>query len=169
VSALARAFGLSRSTLLHYHRIGLLEPTARTAAGYRLYSQDDARTLARLLELRAAGLSLDAIRSTLHSPPGVHDALRQQVAQLDANQQALHNQRQVLMRLLQEAASSADPGLMDRQTWTAMFRAIGLSDADMRRWHAEFERSRPQAHRVFLASLGIPAADIARIRRWARA
>ncbi len=36
VGKLAEDFGLSRSTLLYYDRIGLLQPAARTEKGYRV-------------------------------------------------------------------------------------------------------------------------------------
>ena len=38
ISKLARACGLSRSTLLYYDRLGLLPPSGRTGSGYRCYS-----------------------------------------------------------------------------------------------------------------------------------
>ena len=43
VGRLARAFGLSRSTLLYYDSIGLLRPTGRSPANYRLYTRADGR------------------------------------------------------------------------------------------------------------------------------
>jgi len=41
IRELAGLFGLSRSTLLYYDRIGLLSPSARSESGYRLYSAAD--------------------------------------------------------------------------------------------------------------------------------
>ena len=41
VSRLGRRYGLSRSTLLYYDRIGLLSASARSAAGYRVYGERD--------------------------------------------------------------------------------------------------------------------------------
>ncbi len=49
--------------------------------------------------------------------------------------------------------------------WTEMFRAIGLEDADMHKWHEEFERRHPDGHQGFLEWLELPAERIARIRR----
>ena len=49
ITELAREFGLSRSTLLYYNRIGLLRPAGRSMAGYRLYSTKDRDTLALIL------------------------------------------------------------------------------------------------------------------------
>ena len=45
----------------------------------------------------------------------------------------------------------------------------GMSDADMVRWHVEFERMAPSAHADFLEALGIAPAEVRRIRRWSRA
>jgi DNA-binding transcriptional MerR regulator len=168
VTALARAAGLSRSTLLYYDRIGLLCASTRSSAGYRLYSEADERRLTRVVALRATGLPLDAIRQALDEDESVATVLRHQGRQLGAQEQALRTQQQVLRQMLECDLPATAPAHLDRKAWTALFRAIGLGDAEMRQWHAEFERSRPEAHRVFLASLGIPAADIARIRRWAR-
>ena len=52
VSALARRFGLSRSTLLHYHRIHLFKPSGRSAGGYRIYGPEAVARLTRIVELR---------------------------------------------------------------------------------------------------------------------
>ena len=41
ISQLGRRFGLSRSTLLYYDSIGLLSPSLRSRANYRLYSRSD--------------------------------------------------------------------------------------------------------------------------------
>ncbi len=49
--------------------------------------------------------------------------------------------------------------------WTDMFRAIGLEDADMHKWHEEFERRHPQGHQGFLEWLALPAGRIEEIRR----
>ena len=38
IGKLARKFDLSRSTLLYYDRIGLLKPSGRTRANYRVYT-----------------------------------------------------------------------------------------------------------------------------------
>lgn len=50
--------------------------------------------------------------------------------------------------------------------WIARFRAIGLDDAAMRRWHTLFERENPGGHQAFLEWLGVSAARIGEIRDW---
>lgn len=55
-----------------------------------------------------------------------------------------------------------------KDAWIEMFRAVGLDDATMARWHHEFETRWPNAHEKFLVWLGLPEADVARIRNSAR-
>jgi hypothetical protein len=57
---------------------------------------------------------------------------------------------------------------VDVEAWCEMFRAIGLSDDDMKRWHALFEARHPDGHQKFLQWLGLPPERIARVRRDSR-
>ncbi len=45
-------------------------------------------------------------------------------------------------------------------------KASGLTEADMRRWHVEFERAAPEDHQQFLEFLHIPEGEIRTIRDW---
>lgn len=61
VGQLATLAGVSVRTLHHYDAIGLLSPSDRTAAGYRVYRHDDLEQLQQILLYRELDLSLDAI------------------------------------------------------------------------------------------------------------
>jgi hypothetical protein len=50
------------------------------------------------------------------------------------------------------------------EEWTRRFRAIGLDDAAMEKWHRLFEQENPQGHQSFLEWLGLSADRIAEIR-----
>ena len=65
VGALARRLGLSVRTLHHYDAIGLVVPSGRTDAGYRVYAPADVQRLANVLAYRACGLSLADIARLL--------------------------------------------------------------------------------------------------------
>jgi MerR family transcriptional regulator, thiopeptide resistance regulator len=65
VGDLARQTGVSVRTLHHYDEIGLLSPSGRTEAGYRLYATDDILRLQRIVSLRQIGFSLEEIRECL--------------------------------------------------------------------------------------------------------
>jgi len=51
------------------------------------------------------------------------------------------------------------------EEWVRRFRAIGLDDAAMDRWHALFEQENPEGHQSFLEWLGLPAERIREIRQ----
>ncbi len=68
VKEVAALSGVTVRALHHYDELGLLTPTARTAAGYRLYSDDDLLRLQQILIGRELGLSLEAIRRSLDDP-----------------------------------------------------------------------------------------------------
>jgi len=70
VGELARATGLTVRTLHHYDRIGLLRPSARSSAGYRLYGARDVARLQQIRSLRQLGLTLDQIRELLDGRGG---------------------------------------------------------------------------------------------------
>ena len=100
VSDLARISGVTVRTLHHYDAIGLLEPSGRTQAGYRLYSSADATRLGRILVYRACGLPLADIATALDEDDPVGH-LRRQLALLDARRDDLDRQRETLRRALE--------------------------------------------------------------------
>jgi DNA-binding transcriptional MerR regulator len=173
VSALARRFGLARSTLLHYHRIHLFKPSGRSPGGYRIYGPEAVARLARICELRQAGLALRTIRRVLDAQTPLAEVLEEQVGALNRQVSQLRKQQRVVLSLLELSSRQSgghQPGkrTLSRETWTDMFRAIGMSDEDMRQWHCNFEQSMPDAHADFLHSLGLEAQEIQRIRAWSR-
>ncbi len=69
---------VSVRTLRYYDREGLLAPSQRTEAGYRLYTDGGLARLEQILALKFLGFSLDEIRVYLDaSPQGLEEALRQ--------------------------------------------------------------------------------------------
>jgi hypothetical protein len=58
--------------------------------------------------------------------------------------------------------------MVTKEKWVAIMRASGFNDDDMRRWHAEFEKSAPGEHQEFLEFLHIPANEVKTIRDWSR-
>ena len=167
ISRLAAAHRLSRSTLLYYDRIGLLKADQQSAAGYRLYGPNATARLARIVELRAAGLSLATVKRVLEASTPLAEALERQVTALNKQIEDLRAQQRVVLSLLQSNTARTRARSMSKEGWTKMFRSIGLSDDDMRRWHTQFEQTMPEAHRDFLESLGLDAPEVRRIRAWA--
>jgi DNA-binding transcriptional MerR regulator len=166
ISALAKRFGLSRSTLLHYHRIHLFKPTGRSAGGYRIYGPEAVARLGRIVELRRAGLALRTIKRVLEAHTPLAVVLEEQIGMLNRQVAQLRVQQRVVLSLLELSAKQPGKRTLSKDTWTQMFRAIGLTDEGMRQWHANFEENMPDAHADFLHSLGLDDAEIRRIRAW---
>ncbi len=68
VKQLAELSGVSVRALHHYDETGLLKPTARTNAGYRLYGEKELLRLQQILFYRALGISLREIQTLLSAP-----------------------------------------------------------------------------------------------------
>ena len=168
ISAVGKKFDLSRSTLLYYDRLKLVRPTYRTSAGYRLYSAEDEARLQQICRYRETGLSLAAIRRLLDeespSPSRVSAALHQRLTELNHEIASLRRQQQVVLNLLPRRGQDRLARAMTKEKWIALLRSLGLNDAEMMQWHAAFERQSPPAHQDFLESLGLPEAEIRRIR-----
>jgi len=187
VGALARSVGLARSTLLYYDRIGLLPPSRRSPAGYRLYGEEAKARLESIRAFRAVGLGLEEVRELL-------EALERSAAQrggrsrgaamiikgrgaailggqlerLNREIARLREQQRVIVGLLRNRALLGKTRALDKRRWIEILAASGLDEAAMQRWHEEFEALAPEAHQDFLEALGIPSREVEAIRAYSR-
>lgn len=172
IGLLARRFGLSRSTLLYYDRIGLLKPSGRSGAGYRRYTDRDAEELARICLYRQTGLSLEGIRALRGGGAGAHgataEALEEQLRRIAHQMDELRRRQQLIVKLIDKPLLLEQQSPMNRKRWSDLLRAAGLSEAALNQWHVEFERTAPEGHQQFLEFLNIPEADIEQIRAAAK-
>jgi DNA-binding transcriptional MerR regulator len=171
IGKLARQFGLSRSTLLYYDRIGLLKASGRTPSNYRMYTPSDVRRLEKICLFRQAGMDLKTIAATLRtSNSSLAQTLERQIDLLNQRIQALHRQQHLIVRLLKEIKGEELPlKVMDKQSWVRLLRSAGMDETAMADWHQAFERLSPEAHQHFLESLGLPADEVRGIRSWSQA
>lgn len=84
VGRIARLAGVTVRTMHHYDEIGLVVPSERSDAGYRLYGHAEIERLQEVLFFRELGLGLDEIK-TIVDQPGY------------SRQAALQRQRDLLM------------------------------------------------------------------------
>lgn len=85
VSQLAKLCHLSVRALHHYDVIALFQPSLRSAAGYRLYSVEDALRLREIALYRELGFSLEDVARVLKiAPPERATALLQQRGLIEA-------------------------------------------------------------------------------------
>ncbi|MGW7043558.1 MerR family transcriptional regulator [Streptomyces avermitilis] len=107
VSAFA---GVTVRTLHHYDRTGLLSPSGRSHAGYRLYSDADLARLQQILFYRELGFSLDETAVILRDP------------QANALERLRARQRQLSEEItrLQQLAEVAERAIEVQQTGVSL-------------------------------------------------
>ena len=105
-SEFAALTGVTVRALHHYDRAGLLKPTRRTGAGYRLYGAREFARLQQILTLKFIGLPLEEIRGLLdrrsldlaETLRLQHEALTEKRRQLDMALRAVREAADVVAR-----------------------------------------------------------------------
>jgi len=114
VGALARQTGLTVRTLHHYDEIGLLTPSHRSEAGYRLYTRDDVARLHQIQALKQLGFALADIAGTLASDgEALEDIVSRQLAALDRQVEQAARLRAQLLRLQEQMRRGEQPEMAD--------------------------------------------------------
>lgn len=167
VSQLAKQYHLSRTTILYYERQGLLKPHTRSEKGYRYYGEDEIKRLEEILSYRSIGVPIANIVSLLerndkHSQEHI---LQEQFDSLEKEIQKLRQQQKAIVMLLNQP-SLLEQNMVNKERWVEIMQAAGLSEADMKNWHQQFETMEPESHQDFLESLGIEPEEIKQIRDW---
>lgn len=78
IKELSELTSVSVRTLHHYDHVGLLKPSARSANGYRWYTQKDLVTLQQIMALKFFGFGLSQIKTMLQHQPGILEHLQTQ-------------------------------------------------------------------------------------------
>jgi DNA-binding transcriptional MerR regulator len=94
VKKLSQIAGVSVRTLHHYDRIGLLKPSVRTAAGYRLYGENALLRLQQILFYRELDFGLREIVALIGRPD--FDL----ITALEGHKQQLRDRRKRIDRLM---------------------------------------------------------------------
>ena len=139
-SEFARRAGVTVRALHHYDRLGLLRPTRRTAAGYRLYAESDFARLQQIVTLKFIGLSLKQIAGVLRAgATDLRTALRLQREILE--EKGRHLRRAV--RAIVEAERALDAGEAPApEAFARIIEVIGMQNNTdwMMRYYSEGAR-----------------------------
>ena len=169
VGQMARGAKLSRTALLYYERLGLLRPSARSPSGYRLYDQAEVERLRALRVYREAGVPMADIGQLLSAGHSESAAvLERRMVEIDGQVRHLRTQQRLLARLMAHPSMMTLGGIRTKAQWVSMLRAAGFTEQDMDEWHFAFEADAPEAHRKFLAALGMSAREIRNVRTWSK-
>lgn len=124
IGEVSRLTGLTHRTLRHYDDLGLLVPSGRSYADYRLYAPEDMRRLAAIQHLKSLGLSLEEVRQVLDEPNS--DAVDMICRHIDALEERIAADQERLARLLRLRAAAEDG-------WSGVLEAIA-SERDIEHW-----------------------------------
>jgi DNA-binding transcriptional MerR regulator len=125
VGQLATLTGLTVRALHHYDAIGLLKPSHRSDAGYRLYTRADIVCLYRIQALRRLGLPLSDIAQALTGDGALPDVIARQIDELDAAIEHASAVRARLVRLQEVVAAGDVPASAD---WLAALELVTQYD-----------------------------------------
>ena len=169
IGQVAKKYGLSRSTLIYYDKIGILTPSGRSESNYRLYSDIDLKKMDRMMLFRSAGLSLDSMPSLLDKKgDDLNSSLEHRLSSINNEIQGLRNQQKVILNILENESAVKGSRVITKETWVSLLKAAGLDEEGMKNWHIEFEKTSPEAHQDFLESIGIEKDEIKSIRDWSK-
>nr|WP_243734803.1 MULTISPECIES: MerR family transcriptional regulator [Pseudonocardia] len=71
IGQVSTRIGLSLRTIRHWDEVGLVTPSARSAGGFRLYTETDVERLAFIKRLKPLDFSLDQIKELLATVDGL--------------------------------------------------------------------------------------------------
>ncbi len=114
IGGVAETLGIATSTLRYYERVGLLVPTSRSRAGYRMYSAEDVDRGRFIRSAQAAGFALEDIRVLLSlrldDPAAckgtVQGLIDQRLEDVDKKLANLERVREALLQARQRCRSS---------------------------------------------------------------
>jgi DNA-binding transcriptional MerR regulator len=189
VKEVARIAGVSVRALHHYDEIGLLVPSGRSEAGYRLYGDEDLLRLQQILIGRELGISLEKIKRSLEDPNldrrAMLEGQRKEIATraeraaailraIDVALAALPNERGKTMKEMSkkevtELFEGFDPSRYEdevKERWgqtdaykESARRAAKYTKADWERFKAESDAIMTDASRLFLSGAAADADE----------
>jgi DNA-binding transcriptional MerR regulator len=162
VGKLSKVFGISRSALLYYDKIGLLSPTAKSSSGYRLYSKDDITRLKNIMVFRETGMTLQQIKGMLSVQEDSYTVfLMQRLKQLNDEIFQLRASQKIVLDLLEKTTIAEVYKNTRFSEFIEILRQANIIKPDLEKdekqmseWHKNFEKLSPENHRQFLNLLG---------------
>ncbi|MEV7416085.1 MerR family transcriptional regulator [Streptomyces sp. NPDC089919] len=130
IGALARRTGLTVKTIRFYSDVGVVPPTDRSPAGYRLYDIDALARLDLVRTLRDLGLDLAVIRQVLDREVSVPEVAAAHADALEVQIRTLRLRRAVLRAVAKRGSTSEETDLMHK--------LAKLSDDERRRLITDF-------------------------------
>lgn len=117
ISEISRLTGVTVRALRYYDTIGLLKPTAVTAAGYRLYDEDALKRLGEILLFKELEFGLSEIKTILTAPNyDRNEVLTRQIKLLTVKKQRLAGVISFAEQIRKEGVHSLDFTVFNQET-----------------------------------------------------
>jgi MerR family transcriptional regulator, copper efflux regulator len=115
IGVVADRLGLSQRTLHHWEESGLVTPSARSAGGFRLYTEGDVERLITIRRMKPLGFSIEEMKDLLRASDLLNDR-HATAAEIGAAREVL--------RSCQERVDESCAELHRRLAWAEEFREI---------------------------------------------
>lgn len=134
IGEFAHKAGVTVRTIRYYDRIGLLQPSARSEANQRLYTEMDFARLLQILTLKLIGLSLEDISRVLASDTAsIFDLLDRQKVVLQVKSQQLLAVIQTIEKAQRVLSHSTD---LDLEHFVNIIKAVTMNSQSQ--WFSQF-------------------------------
>ena len=109
IGQVSKLFEISKDTLRHYDKIGILKPEVNETNGYRYYYEEDLEKLGLILETKYLGIPLSEIKATIESESLTEyknlvvrqeELITKQIEELKIKQQHLQEARETLDKII---------------------------------------------------------------------
>ena len=125
-SEFAERANVTVRALHHYDRLGLFKPSARSVAGYRLYSARDFIRLQQIVTLKFIGFPLKEIKNLLERASfDLPTALRQQREVIEEKQRRLNMAAKAIARVEGVLAAQSEP---DWEAFAKIIEVINMQN-----------------------------------------
>lgn len=109
IGQVSKLFEISKDTLRHYDKIGILKPEVNETNGYRYYYEEDLEKLGLILETKYLGIPLSEIKETIESECLIQyknlvekqeQSIKKQIKELKTKEKHLQEARETLDKII---------------------------------------------------------------------
>jgi MerR family transcriptional regulator, thiopeptide resistance regulator len=149
VGQVAQQLDITVRTLHHYDEIGLLTPSERSLAGYRLYTEDDLTRLQHVVVYRRLGFALEEIALLLDDPQSVEQHLRRQRAAVTQRLDEMRDLVEAIDRALEREMNDRPASTEDMKELFGEGFYDGQGEAEQRWGHTDAWKQSQQRTKSF--------------------
>ena len=161
IGDLVKRFKIARSTILYYDKLGLLKPSVRGENNYRLYTEEEAEALERIIMFRDLGIPLSRIKEIVETQDSpTSEALIARLNKIQRELAQLKQQEELILGVLTQEVMVGKGPNFTKESWSQLLSQLGYKEEQMLEWHRQFEGDSPAEHYQFLKTLGMSEDEI---------